>query len=225
MEMTASENVERVSPLSRKNLLRMLVGALFGAGFGYAAVKTAVLLHVAVTKLAWADVLGLWLGVTYFGIGAIMLAVSFNRRELAKNLEGGAAKVPASEEEVRSARLQASTLVLAAAMLLLPVLTSGSLAKTAVGAAGVFWAILVLFGLQTAANAMVWRTCDEFQRGVILTAGALTFAVGQGALFLWAAAEHLGLAQVLPAWDLAMVMMTLYLGVGTYLQVRTMRWK
>ena len=40
-----------------------------------------------------------------------------------------------------------------------------------------------------------------------------------------AAAEHLGLVPVVSAWNLAMAMMTLYLGVGTYLQLRTMRWK
>jgi hypothetical protein len=60
---------------------------------------------------------------------------------------------------------------------------------------------------------------------LILTTGALTFAFGQGALFLWAAAEHLGLVPVVSAWDLAMAMMTLYLGVGTYLQLRTMQWR
>jgi hypothetical protein len=55
------------------------------------------------------------------------------------------------------------------------------------------------------------------------TTGALTFAIGQGGLFLWAAAEHMSLVKPVSAWDLLVNMMLLYLFVGAAVSVRTMR--
>jgi hypothetical protein len=42
----------------------------------------------------------------------------------------------------------------------------------------------------------------------------VTFVILQGALFLWAAGEKLGLLPVLTLWDAACVMMTAYLVIA-----------
>lgn len=44
-----------------------------------------------------------------------------------------------------------------------------------------------------------------------MEAAAATFFLGQGLLFLWAAAERLGVVAPLTAWDIYAVLMTLYL--------------
>ena len=130
------------------------------------------------------------------------------------------AKLPATDEEIRFYRLQAVTLILAGVMLLLPVLAMGSLASTTGAPALIFAAIAVLFVVQTAANVQLWRTSDEFlQRQMLLTA-AVTFAIGQGLLFLWAAAEHLHLARPITSWDTIVMLMAIYVLAGAYLAIR-----
>jgi hypothetical protein len=84
----------------------------------------------------------------------------------------------------------------------------------------VYAVILALFALQTVANVQLWRTCDEFLRKQMLTVCAITFAVGQGALFLWAAAEQLHLARAISSWDILTLMLTLYICTGAILGLR-----
>ena len=221
--MMAMEGVEAKKTLTGPVLLRMLIGALLGAGIGYGFMTMAEHMHVSIKSMTWADLGALWLGITFLGIGIAIYAISFNRREVAKNLEGMQAKLPATDEEIRSYRLQAVTLILAGVMLLLPVLAMGSLASTTGAPALIFAAIAVLFVVQTAANVQLWRTSDEFlQRQMLLTA-AVTFAIGQGLLFLWAAAEHLHLARAITSWDTIVVLMAIYMLTGAYLGIRARR--
>jgi peptidoglycan/LPS O-acetylase OafA/YrhL len=68
-------------------------------------------------------------------------------------------------------------------------------------------------------NISVWIKSDELMRRATAEISAVTFAILQGALFLWAAGEKLGLLPVLTLWDAATVMMTAYLiiaGVVTW---------
>jgi MFS family permease len=219
--MFTMEHVASNSPRSMKIAARVVIGALAGAAFGGALVKLLLRLHVSLWHASWSDGLALWLGVSFLGIGLIMAGVSFNRREVARNLEGREAKLPATDEEVRAVRLQGATLVLAGIMLMLPLMAMGSLGMPAYAPQLFYAGIVLLFALQTAANAMLWRCCDEFLRRQILLTAAIAFAIGQGALFLWAAAEHLHLAPAISSWDIVTLLMAGYLAIGGYIAVRS----
>jgi len=219
--MMAMEGVEAKKNLSGQALLRMFGGMAVGAGFGAGFITLLVHLHVSIKALTWSDLGALWLGITFLGVGLAIYLVSFHRLAVARNLEGMEAKLPATDEEVKAVRLQAVTLVLAGVMLLLPVLAMGSLGKAEGAPPLVFAGIAVLFLLQTAANVQLWLTSDEFLRRQMLLAGGITFAIGQGLLFLWAAAEHLHLVHALSSWDTIVLLMGLYLLTGSYLGIRS----
>jgi hypothetical protein len=214
--MSEIENISPKPMASRKSMVLALVAAASGLVLSFGAMTLIKRVHVVPRSLAWTDLLAFFLGVTFFGGGLTLLVMSFNRRGLAESLEGAAAEIPASDEEVYAYRLQAVTLILAGPMLLLPLLAMGSLGATRQGAWLFFAAIVLLFALQTVANVLVWRTCDEFLRGQMLAVAAVTFAIGQAALFLWAAAEHLGLARRISSWEIITLLMTLYLVTGTF---------
>ena len=139
---------------------------------------------------------------------------------MAKKLEGEGAKLPATDEEVHVFRLQAVSLGLAGVMILLPVLSGGSVMKTPWLAAMVFALIVGLFMWQSVVNVRVWRQSDEFQRGQLMLVCAITFWVGQGALFLWAAAERLRLAPSLSSWDIVLLLMTLYVLASGWIGIK-----
>ncbi len=206
--------------MTKKSALLMLVGAVSGGAIGAGVMTLAKHLHVATKSLTWADLLAYWLGVTFLGVGLFLYSYTFNRKFLAQNIEGESASLPATDQEVRSYRLQAATLILAGVMVLLPLIAVGTLSETRTGQWLVFAGVALLFVLQTVANVLVWRGCDEFLRGQMLLTGAITFAIGQGALFLWAAAEHLRLVRSIGSWDTIILLLTLYLATGTVIGVR-----
>lgn len=159
-------------------------------------------------------------GSHFLGVGLFLYGYTFNRKFLAQNIEGESASLPATDQEVRAYRLQAATLILAGVMVLLPLLAVGTLSETRTRQLLVFAGVALLFVLQTVVNVLVWRGCDEFLRGQMLLTGAITFAVGQGALFLWATAEHLRLVRSISSWDTIILLLTLYLFTGTLIAVR-----
>ena len=85
-----------------------------------------------------------------------------------------------------------------------------------------FAGIVLLFAVQTFYNVRLWRVSDEFVRSTMATTAALTFAIGQGGLFLKAAAEHMSLVKPVSTWDLLVIMMQLYIFVGLFVSVRTL---
>jgi len=129
-------------------------------------------------------------------------------------MEGDNAELPATNSEVRTFRLQAGVLALAGALLLVPILSLGPLASHRNYAAPAYAGVLLLFGLQTAMNIMLWRSSDEFVRRMVLEVCAITFAIGQGVIFLWAAAERMGLLRALTGWQAINLLMTCYIAVG-----------
>jgi hypothetical protein len=218
--MSASEILAQKQFLNRKILTRMAIGAVIGAAVGYGFIETATLLQVSIKQLTWSDGLAYWLGVTYLGAGLVFYAITYNRRELARSLEGEQALLPATNDEVHIFRLQALTLLLAGVLILLPLVAMGSLGNTTQRAANVFTCVVALWIVQTWINIRVWRAADEFARLLLLKASAIAFGVFQGALFLWAAAEHLHLARRLSTWDSMMILMTVYLVTSSILAVK-----
>ena len=138
---------------------------------------------------------------------------SFYRRSLGRvlKLEG-----PAGDDEVRDARRQSAVLGLSGIIMILPMILSGLALPVTASLAG----IGLLLVLHTALNLRLYRSVDELFRRVVVEAGALTFWLGQGLLFIWAAAERLAVAPPLTAWDIYVVLMSVYLIVSMVVTFR-----
>ncbi|WP_291837407.1 hypothetical protein [Brevundimonas sp.] len=194
----------------------VLAGAVFGA-VGYAvgqfAAKLFPGLEPDLPDLRWADIVA--------GLVAAVLLVSclgtaitsFYRRSLGRvlKLEG-----PAGDDEVRDARRQSAVLGLSGIIMILPMILSGLALPVTASLAG----IGLLLVLHTALNLRLYRSVDELFRRVVVEAGALTFWLGQGLLFIWAAAERLAVAPPLTAWDIYVVLMSVYLIVSMVVTFR-----
>jgi hypothetical protein len=204
------------SPL--KVLGLFLAGIAAGAGAGFLVGKQLWRLHLSLKTLTWFDLVALGLGVAFFGVALAIVFNSANRQRLARLLEGEEATLPATADEVTTVRAQAITLGLAGLMLMLPVLASQ---QTAVNVR--LFVMLVIFGLFTAqvlVNMCLWQLSDEFVRGMMLTIGAITFAIGQGCLFVYAAAERLGLVRAVSGWNTIVALLSLYFVVSSVVSIR-----
>lgn len=221
------ENVHTSSNSSVKGLLRALAGGLLGATVGYGAVAMAMKLRISPKSLSWSDCIALWLGVVFIAFGIFVFYLSSSRQRLARTLEGEDARLPATNDEVLTFRLQAVALALAGVMMLVPTFAAGSIAahpdRYPTLPSIAFVVVAVLFLTQAAANIRIWRISDEFARGLLLRIAALTFAIGQGLLFLYAAAERLHLAPAVSSWDVITLLLTLYLAVGAGVSMRYQR--
>jgi hypothetical protein len=102
--------------------------------------------------------------------------------------------------------LQIAVFLLAGVMFLLPMY-----APTSVAPDMVFGGIVVLLAIQTVANIMLWRRADEMLRQVMADTSAIAFWALQTALFLYAAAERLGLVDTISGWALMGILMAVYL--------------
>jgi len=221
------DTVRTTANSNPKLLLRFLTGGTLGAAVGYAAIELALKLQVSPKSFSLFDCVALWLGVVYIAFAIVVFFISANRRRLARTIEGDEATLPATTGEVRSFRIQAVTLGLAGIMILVPPFASGSLAAhrmdNPTASLIVFGVIVLLFAAQTAANIHLWRISDEFTRGIMLTVAAVTFAIGQGLLFLYAAAERMHLVHEVSSWDVITLVLTLYLFVTTTISLRHQR--
>lgn len=206
--MTAADDVRTAdrNRLIRAGLLA-LVGAACGAALGYAGVEIA-------PEVSEPDMMACAVGAALLLAGGISILLSFNRRTLsaASMLEG-----EAGECEVRAARRQGAVTILAGLLLAWPVLA----AETAwVNSSVAYAAVLLVFGVQTALNWSVWKRGDEMTRRTVTEAGALSFWVMQGALFLYAAAERLALVPAPTAWQITVAMMAGYLVLSSAVAFR-----
>jgi hypothetical protein len=221
------ENIRTFRNPNTRNLLLMLIGAVLGGAVGYGAIGIALKLRVSPDSFTWFDCIALWLGIVFISSGIAAFFVSTSRKRLACTLEGEEAELPATNEEVFTFRLQAVVLALAGVMMLIPTFVAGSVGSRPGSNSAIplmaFAAVVVLFATQTAANFRIWRTSDEFARGLLLQVAALTFALGQGALFLYAAAERLHLAPAISSWDVITLLLSLYLAVNAGISLRHRR--
>lgn len=141
--------------------------------------------------LPWDDALALLIGAMLIVLGGAMVVVMATR--------------PSSVPKGCGV-LQIVVSVLAGVMLLLPLF-----ALEWLSADTVMIAIVVLLAVQSAANWMLWRRADELLRRVMWETSALAFWALQLALFLYAAAERLGLISGVTAWGMIGILMTVYL--------------
>ena len=139
----------------------------------------------------WADALALVIGAALLGVAAINAVVMVVR--------------PSALPEGCGAP-QVIVLGLAGIMFLAPIHAADHLRPDFV-----FGGIVVLFLVQTAANLLLWRRADEMMRRVMGETSTLAFWALQAALFLYAAAERLGLVSGISAWGMTGILMSVYL--------------
>lgn len=213
--------MSRLFPASMSGSVRGLIKALLAGAvcgvIGYFVGQMAYDLFPGLghdlSGVRWADVVAILLAAIMV-IASLATAIrSLDRKGLGKtlNLEG-----PAGDGEVREVRLQAAILVLSGLILPLPMILSSVGAPVALSLA----AVAALLILHTVLNFHLYRTVDELFRRVVVEAGAATFWLGQGLLFLWAAAERLSAVPPITAWDAYVVLMGVYLVVSMIVTMR-----
>jgi len=200
---------------------RLIAGLVAGAGLGFVVGKALKHGHPGV-QADGADIAAIGLAAFYIGATALLLWIANDRMRLARVLEGKGADIPASDDEVRSFIYQALVMGLAGILLALPVFGARFLADNLLHRQISFGGIVLLFAVQTYFNVRLWRVSDEFVRSTMAKTAALTFAIGQGGLFLRAAAERMSLLKPASSWDLLVIMMQLYIFVGLFVSVRTL---
>ena len=182
--MNASLEAPRPS-LPRKVALLVLLAALGGAfGFGFATLTDGVLTR-------WEDELAVFMAAAMIGIGVVTAFVVATRP---------------SDVPKGCGILQVIVMLLAGVMFLLPIFGTAWATPDVV-----FGAIAVLLAAQSVANLMLWRAADEMLRRVMLETSALAFWAVQLGLFVYAAAERLGLIGTITGWGLTGMLMGVYL--------------
>jgi len=170
--------------LLRKAALLVLLAALGGAfGFGFATLTDGF-----VTR--WEDDLAVFMAAAMIGIGVVSAFVVATRP---------------SDVPKGCGILQVIVMLLAGVMFLLPIFGTAWATPDVV-----FGAIAVLLAAQSVANLMLWRAADEMLRRVMLETSALAFWAVQLGLFVYAAAERLGLIGTITGWGLTGMLMGIY---------------
>ncbi len=182
--MRTETDLDAPKPLGRKIAVAALLGIL-GALAGY---SVAGLVGDSITR--WDDDLNVIMGTVLAGMGAISaFMVMFRPSSIPKGC----------------GVLQVIVLVLAGAMLLAPMFGTAFAEPNVI-----FAGILVLLVLQTIANLMLWRLADEMLKRVMMETSAMAFWALQTALFIYAAAERLGIVESITAWAMTGIMMAVY---------------
>lgn len=209
-----------VAPRRPLRLLRFLVPAIIALPLGYGVGSLLGRfgpdlgpVGAALDAVRWADAVALLLAVALAVAAIVTLGVSFSGKRSARllGLEG-----EAGADDVSALRRQGVVCVLSAIILVLPVI----LPVLGMNALPAMALVAVLLIGHTLLNVDLWRRSDELIRAVTVEAGAVVFWLGQGLLFLWAAAERLGVAPTLSAWDVYVVLMGLYLVTAAVVTAR-----
>jgi hypothetical protein len=170
--------------LLRKAALFVVLAVLGGAfGYGFATLTDGVLTR-------WEDELAVIMAAATIGIGVVTAVVVATRPS----------QIPRG-----CGVLQVVVMLLAGILFLLPVFGSAWTTPEVV-----FGAVLLLLAVQSGANLMLWRNADEMLRRVMLETSALAFWAVQLSLFIYAAAERLGLIGTITGWGLMGMLMGVY---------------
>ena len=193
----------------------VILGALGGAaGFGVGMLFADRIPEAAFASMGWSDLGALVLAAVLIAAGALVTAATGHGRALAAMTNG---EGPAAAPERRAMRLQ-GLVVIGSGLLLAAPPVAVMLGNPAPGVT--FFVLMTAVIIHSALNYGLWRDGDEMMRRIIVEAGAACFWIAQLALFIWAAAERLGLAPTLDAWDALIVLMALYLICSSAVGVR-----
>jgi hypothetical protein len=194
------------------------MSAVLGGSFGYAVGHLIKSRSIGLRDLAWSDLVAMALGASLIGIGAVVAVATVVRALRARMIEPVVGR-PMTPPITRFYRLQALVLLLAGVMLVLPVAGDHQYSGASLRE-GLFALVVLLFGLQTYVNLLIWQRSDEFLRKIIADTGAVCFWLLQGALFLWAAGEHLSILPQLSSWDAVAILMLVYSVASVWISVR-----
>ncbi|ATQ43653.1 hypothetical protein [Caulobacter mirabilis] len=207
----------------RPNHVRLLLaaGGMTAGGFaGFLSIRAADLGAFEAAVFEPSELASLFIALVLVATGLFVLAMSLSRKVAARAFDpdGDGRVLPGM---MSFYRLQAALQLLAGILLALPVLAIRLFpAGVQTPAVATMVMVTALFLIQTVANLTVWRRADEMTRRMIADAAVASFWVLSSALFLWAAAEKLGLAPALSSWDALTVMMAVYLLISSTLAVR-----
>jgi hypothetical protein len=176
---------DRKTPLALK-LLGVAGLAAAGGATGFVRAR-----FVDRAAMPWADALAT-------GLSGLLLATAL--------ISAGVMATRPSDVQKGCGLLQIAVFILAGLLLLLPIYGSAWFSPDMV-----FWGIAVLLAVQSAANLMLWKQADEMLQRVMWETSAMAFWALQLALFLYAAAERLGLVEGLTAWGMLGILMGVYL--------------
>ena len=181
--MTVSLETPRPSLLRKVALL--LVLAVLGGFVGY-----GITTLMGDVRAVWQDELAVLMAVVTISTGLISAFVVATRPSTVPRGCGV---------------LQVIVMLLAGTLFLLPIF------GTAVATPEViFGAVVILLVLQSVANLMLWRAADEMLRRVMSETSAMAFWALQLSLFVYAAAERLGLVDTVSGWGLMGILMGVY---------------
>lgn len=212
-------NLVSKSPKPRRNrVLQALIGAVVAAPLGYLFGEYLASLEAAgagsPAELAWSDLLALFLAAMMTVTGLVTLATSFSRRALGRQINPEEAR-PATPAQAAFYAQNGFVLLLAGVLMATPVLVPIFFAPLSpMVATAAMAGLIALLLVQTAGNIAIWVRSDEFMRRAMGESAAVSFAILQGLLFLWAAGEKLDLLPQLTLWDATSVMMAAYLVIG-----------
>lgn len=196
-----------------KFALTLLVFGVAGYFVGRFAAGVVQPDQLTALGLGWIDALALLLALMMTGASATVVWAARDGRALSRLMK---TEEPAGPAEVADARLQGAILILSAVLMGLPPVVAATRLEPLIGLV-VIGALLIV---HCVLNWRLFRRCDELLRRTMLETCAATFAVGQLALFAWAAAGRLGLAPAIDAWDVYVVLMGLYLAVAMIVTAR-----
>lgn len=195
-----------------------LAGAAFGAAVANWApvpVTDAIdaVLAGAVTPYGWVDAVAFGVAVLLIASGAFAGLMAARPGWMRKELKFDSAPTTPERADLF---IQSVVLVLAGVMYLIPLLA---------GAAGwsspaAYGGVLVVLAVQSAMNWRLLRRSDELARRAMIEAGALCFWGLQGVLFVYAAAERLGMLEPLTAWTATVIVMPVYLAASVWAYAR-----
>lgn len=172
------------------SLAMKILGIALLAGFG--AVVGGSVTHIMFDRdMPWADGLAVLMGAALLAMAVASAVVMVTRP----------ASVPKG-----CGLLQVAVFALAGLMFLAPVY-----ATRWAGPDVVFAGIIVLLIVQSVGNVMLWNKADEMYRRTLLETGAMAFIASEFALFVYAAAERLGLVAPVTSWGLIGIVMAIYI--------------
>ena len=218
--MNALSLKPRLSRANRARLAMMAIGAAGGGLAAFLGARASDFGGLDLDRLGWSDHLALALASIMIVTAVAIGLGSFSARTAARMMDPESV-APARPTQLTLLRQQGAVMFLAGLMMAAPVLANlfASPLPTELGAATMA-AVVALMLLQTGLNFSVWNRADEMMKRVISESATFCFWSMQGGLFLWAAAEKLGLAPALGSWDLISLLMAFYLLFSSVIAAR-----
>jgi hypothetical protein len=209
-----------VADPKKKNLTKIVLQMVVGGVIGFSsmlALDRLFDLGRLFDVMSGAAIIALVMAVIFGMIGLIVLAMSSNRTIFMLNQSNRNAEASEFDDMKPVLFWSAVCIILYAAILAIlalanpvdhgPQLTS-------------FWSIVALMVGQTAISWHLWNRYDELYRDVTKESCAVTFAVVEFGLFIWAAAAICGLGVVFDPLAVIVAMTGVYWTVGIWFTVR-----